>query len=428
VSAAVGGRRQLRSKRPSPVPSVPPPPGLRTPGPGLRIYWGSPLPPTRSGVADYAAELLPHLAERADTTVLRPPDWSGGADAPWLRGLPTVVADTPCPTGVVPVLHLGNNPYHLWLVRRLRQEPAVVVLHDPVVHHLLVEEAGADRAWDRFAEELTVAPGEAGAALAHARRWGMTGLLDPFLFPAREVYLRHARAVIVHSEAAARAVAADCPTLPVRRVPLAVGAFPPGDRGAWRARLGASEDDLVLVHLGFLTPAKGLEVIVRALAALGELGVVVRLVVVGEGSEARALHASIDASGLGDRVTLWGWADEADVGGILAAADVGLVPRYPTAGETSAAVLRCLAAGTPAVVAGYAQFLEFPMAAAFRIPPGQGGVADLVRWLAALGASRAARETSRAAARQAWSGGRHDPAIAADDLVSVLEELVGELA
>jgi glycosyltransferase involved in cell wall biosynthesis len=326
------------------------------------------------------------------------------------------------------LLHLGNNPYHLWLARRLRQEPAVVVLHDSVLHHLLVEEAAADKAWDRFAVELEGAHGEAGEALARARRWGMTGALDPFLFPARQAYLQHARAVIVHSEAAARDVSASCPDLRVRRVPLAVGEFPSGDRSEWRACLHVDNDELVMVHLGFLTPAKGLDVIVRALAALGQLGVKVRLVVIGEGSEASSLRALVDAAGLGDRVTLWGWADEAEVGGLLAAADVGLVPRYPTAGETSAAVLRCLAAGTPTVVAGYAQFLEVPAEAAFRIPPGKSGVADLVRWLAGLASDPARRKASREAARRAWVSGRHDPAVAADDLLAAVQELARELA
>ena len=36
------------------------------------------------------------------------------------------------------VVHLGNNPYHRWLVPLARRN-AVVVLHDFVLHHLLVE-------------------------------------------------------------------------------------------------------------------------------------------------------------------------------------------------------------------------------------------------------------------------------------------------
>ena len=34
--------------------------------PAMRLAWFSPLPPQRSGIADYSAELLPHLAKHLD--------------------------------------------------------------------------------------------------------------------------------------------------------------------------------------------------------------------------------------------------------------------------------------------------------------------------------------------------------------------------
>ncbi|MEZ5314277.1 MAG: hypothetical protein R2862_11835 [Thermoanaerobaculia bacterium] len=35
----------------------------------LRLAWASPLPPSSSGIADYSAEVLPLLAERAEVTL-----------------------------------------------------------------------------------------------------------------------------------------------------------------------------------------------------------------------------------------------------------------------------------------------------------------------------------------------------------------------
>jgi glycosyltransferase involved in cell wall biosynthesis len=393
-----------------------------------KILWGSPLPPTRSGIADYAAEVLPHVARRAEVVVLEPPKWEPPAAAPWLSGLRRLAWDAPAPTGFVPLLHLGNNPHHLWVARRLRHSGGMAVLHDTVLHHLLVEEAATDGDWQRFAEELSEAHGRSGSALAAARRWGYGGRLDPFLFPARAVYLRHASAVIVHTHLAALEVAASCPDLPVRRVPLAVAAPSGGDRQAWRARLGVSGHELLLVHLGFLTPAKGLEVILRGLAAVAVMGIGARLVVVGEGSEAEAFAAAVAAAGLGGRVQVWGYASEEDLGGILAAADLGLVPRYPTAGETSAAALRFFAAGRPVAVAGYRQFLEFPREAALRIAPGPAGVADLVRIVSHLAADHQQRATAGAAARRAWAEGGHAPAEAVSGLLAAVRELTHDVA
>ena len=397
--------------------------GPRTPDPGPRLLWGSPLPPTRSGVADYAAELLPHLARESEVTLLEPPGWVRPGDAQWLDGVATLPHDAPAPEGAVTLLHLGNNPYHLWVAERLRASGGVVVLHDSVLHHLLVEEAAAGGAWDRFAADLAAAHGASGAALAVGRRWGYAGRLDPFLFPARRPYLRHASAVIVHNARAEADVARACPGLPVRRVPLAVASLPGGEREEWRARLGAGEGDLLLVHLGFLTRAKGLGVVLRAMAALGGAGVSARLAVVGEGSERAAFESVVASAGLGDRVRVWGYASAEDLGGILGAADLGLVPRYPTAGETSAAALRFLATGTPVAVAGYGQFLELPAEAAPRIAPGEGGVAELVRIAAGLAGSRDRRRASRRAARAAWERGGHDPAAAAAAMLAAVVEL-----
>jgi len=395
-----------------------------------QLLWGSPLPPTRSGIADYAAELLPHLAHHADIRVLTPPGWAG--DDSYL-GLPMISLGRDSEPGVggrgpTPLLHLGNNPYHLWIAGYLRRHGGFVVLHDTVLHHLLVEEAAADGGWERFEAELSEAHGRAGTALAEGRRWGMHGPSDPFLFPARSVFLRLARGVIVHSRRALVEVGRDCPGLPVRQVPLALGALPAGDRSAWRRRLGAGERELVLTHLGFLTPAKGLNAIFKAMLTLRELAVAVRLIVVGEGSEGATIERIVAAGGLGDSIRLWGFASEAELGGILAASDLGLVPRFPTAGETSAAALRFLSAGVPVAVAGYRQFLELPADAAFRLAPGQGGTADLVRLVAHLAGDPGRVALAKAAARAAWERGGHPPQVAAERLAGALGELIGELA
>jgi len=139
--------------------------------------------------------------------------------------------------------------------------------------------------------------------------------------------------------------------------------------------------------------------------------------------EESAFASQVAAAGLAERVVLWGWAGREELGGILAAADLGLVTRFPTAGETSAAALRFLAAATPVVVSGYRQFLELPPEAAFRIAPGEAGLAELVRLLAWLGGDAEARASSRLAARRAWELGGHAPAAAAAALARALGEL-----
>lgn len=395
--------------------------GRRPNARGARLVWASPLPPTRSGVSDYAAELLPELERLTEVTVVEPPDWKPEGRPSWLAGAARIAANEPPPPGAAHLVHLGNNPYHLWLAARLRAFGGIVVLHDAVLHHLLVEEAAADGDWRRFATELEAAHREAGGAVAEARRWGFRGAIDPFLLDARAAYLCHASAVVTHNERAAAAVRERHPELPVVRVPLAVAELPCGDRSATRESIGAGEDEVVLAHIGFLTPAKGLDVVLLALGTLKELGVPCRLVIVGEGSEEATARRLVATMGLEPKVVFAGFVSSDRLGALIGASDLGLVPRYPTAGETSAAVLRFLASGTPVVVSGYGQFLELPSDAAFRVPPGRAGVADLVRTVATLAAAPTVRARARERARLAWQRGGHAPADAARALVAALE-------
>ena len=73
----------------------------------MRVGFYSPLPPVRSGVADYAFALLGAL----------PGDVSVGVD------------------GDVNLYHLGNNGLHAEIYARALARPGVVVLHDAALNH-----------------------------------------------------------------------------------------------------------------------------------------------------------------------------------------------------------------------------------------------------------------------------------------------------
>ena len=86
----------------------------------MRVAYYSPLPPSRSGIADYSALLLPALRERMDVVVARPGRFRRA------------------PKADVHLYHVGNDPVeHGWIVEALERRPGVVVLHEFVLHHLV---------------------------------------------------------------------------------------------------------------------------------------------------------------------------------------------------------------------------------------------------------------------------------------------------
>jgi glycosyltransferase involved in cell wall biosynthesis len=386
----------------------------------VKILWGSPLPPTRSGVSDYAVELLAELGKRAKIRVLAPP--GGVRPETWTfgNGVEIVAADTLPETDEVSLIHLGNNPHHAGLLERLKGPNTVAVLHDLVLHHLLVEVSGGDS--DALGAHLVKAHGDSGAVIARARRFGLTGPRDPFLFPARGALLDEVKGVIVHSKWAEGVITREFPGLPAAAVGLAVA--DPGRVlvAAERGRLGIAPDEVVLMHLGFLTPEKGLEQILTGLAAARKTGIPAHLVLVGEGRGIEEIRKAAATVGVGSLVSATGWVEPELFPAVPAAADLGVVMRTPSAGETSAAAIRFLATGTPVAVSGLHQFLEWPEEAAPRVTPGPSAPAELARLLVEAAQGGEGWDARRRAARAAYEE-KHRPADAAEAIVDFLDSL-----
>lgn len=173
---------------------------------------------------------------------------------------------------------------------------------------------------------------------------------------------RGAAAVIVHTEAARTELAAR--GLPRERLHVLPAGVPPAAPAApeavaaWRERLGA-EGRRLLTLFGYLSPDKGYEV---ALAALASLPRPVRLVIAGgtrvetERAYADTLQADILARGLAERVTITGYLEEPDLAAVLALTDLVLVPH--TAANGSYSVRVALSHGKPVLASDLPCFRE----------------------------------------------------------------------
>jgi glycosyltransferase involved in cell wall biosynthesis len=131
-------------------------------------------------------------------------------------------------------------------------------------------------------------------------------------------------------------------------IPTAVDAerFSPGAASVEiRARLGVGAGEPLLVAVGRLDKLKGYDTLVDAFRIVGSRRRDVRLVIVGEGPERRAIEARVAGAGLADSVHLVGAAG--DVVSYLRAADL-FVLASDTEGMPGAA-LEAMAVGLPVV-------------------------------------------------------------------------------
>ncbi len=389
----------------------------------LALDYLSPLPPVRSGIADYSMDLLPHLAALADVRVLQ---WADQPDAPEVRA-----SWRPEPSeragegGRLPLYHMGNNRYHFEVLRLALSRPGVLVLHDLFLHHLRLDSTlGRERGredFDLYCRLLAEDEGWIGQATALVKRWSAYGDAPVFALPARRTLLRRQRGVLVHGEWAARELREEDPELRVRAVPMGIPLPPAADAAAgrrFRAELGLPLDAPLLGSFGFQTPIKRTGAAIEALAAPGLENV--HLLVVGE-SSGLDLDELARAAGVADRVTHLGFLPFAQFEGAIAASDLCLNLRYPTAGETSASLLRVLAVGRPAIVSDYAQFAELPEEIALKVPPGDGEGAALAAALRAL-LGQPDRLRAMGEAARAHVQAHHSPAAAAAAVVAACLE------
>lgn len=314
----------------------------------MKVAVLTPLPPTRSGVAHYSSLLLPALSQRAEVRAFDSLDGYRRSDF----------------DGVV--YQLGNNPHHALMYAEAMREPGVVVLHDLVLHHLIVEMTLARGDVDGYVEAMRANHGEAGAAWARGRAAGMHTEMANFLMPASIEIARRSKSVIVHNEYARERLRSFGVETPIHLVPHPyVPETRTFDRDALRARLGFTRDTRVIGFFGFLTSAKRAEVVLEAFRIARERDPHIALLIVGEPAP------NIDvATFQHDGIVMTGYVSDDDFPMYYSAADRFVNLRYPSAGETSGTLIRALDAGKPVAVSDYAQFAEFPDDCVIKIPLG----------------------------------------------------------
>lgn len=191
-------------------------------------------------------------------------------------------------------------------------------------------------------------------------------------------------------------------------------------RREWRQRLGLDNGEPLLGTFGFQTPIKRTDRVLDAMAK-PELGDA-HLVVGGEINPQLRLRDQARELGIAERVHFVGFLDYRDFEGAIAACDLCLNLRYPSAGETSASLLRVLAVGRPAVVSDYAYSSELPDEVALKIPLGDDEVETLAAKVGRLLGDRE-RLTAMGEASREFIRRYHDPKRAAAAVVEACREL-----
>jgi glycosyltransferase involved in cell wall biosynthesis/SAM-dependent methyltransferase len=314
----------------------------------VKVAFFSPLPPAKSGIADYSQALLEPLRRLTDVEVYTD---AGG-----------FVADR----FDVALYQIGNNPHHSFTYDTALRHPGVVVLHESNLHHLIADITIRRGDWDGYLAEVEYNGGK--EALAYARRVRALEVGPDYEgVPMLRRILERSRGVIVHSECMVKDVRAAGFSGPVGRIPH--GAWiPEADRWGYRHRLGLDPSTPLIGIFGFLKPYKRIAESLRAFRRLLRVHPQARMILVGEPHPEFAIERLIESLGLTAQVRLLGFTPIDDFTGYLAACDIVLNLRYPTVGESSGTLLRALGLGKPVMVSDVGSFCEFPDEVCLKVP------------------------------------------------------------
>lgn len=317
-----------------------------------RVAIMTPLPPDRSGVADYTAAACAELGQLADlhcfTPTPRPASVPHMATIQPITALPNVLPGFDAAVAVV-----GNSHFHTEIFRHALDYGGAIIAHDARMLGFYRVVLGEERALQEASREL--------------KRPVQSPELDTWLSSeraAKALFLgeiaRAASPMLVHSPVTCRLVQERYGVVP-GYLPFSIyrpwqpAQLAPPARAAARERLEIDADEVLLVSFGHVHASKAPEECIWALATLRDWGMPARLCFAGTvidlDNGCAALMQLAIRLGVERQVRFHGdFLAERSYGDYLVAADVAIQLRTYGHGGLSGAVLDCAAAGLPAVL------------------------------------------------------------------------------
>lgn len=391
----------------------------------MKLAYFSPLGPQRSGISDYSEELLPHLATAAEITLFvdgfHPSnreltsrfevcDYRRQRSS--LRGLERFDAV---------VYHMGNDHrYHAGILEAMKHRSGVVVFHDFALQEFFLGLARERGDLRLYLDEVGFCHGqaareEAAESLARGALPSMLG--RPIDFPLNCRIANSAAGIIVHSEWSRARFAEIAPAVPVARIAMPVKFSDSTPRSS-------SAGAVQIASFGLITPGKGIEQSMRALAALKQTHDF-RYSLVGETNHYFDVRDLVRRYDMEDRVEITGHLTLSEFKRRISETDIALNIRERTVGETSASLCRLMAAGVCSVVAEAGWYAELPNDAVVKIPLDAQADKLLLAYLERLIEDEPLRSAIGANARR-YAVDEYDVARRASDYLSFIGNVIHE--
>jgi glycosyltransferase involved in cell wall biosynthesis len=330
-----------------------------------KLAFVSPLPPKKSGVADYSAVLIPVLSQFFEITIIvdqqkieneELEEFCNIKSSDWFFANGDTFDHV--------LYQFGNSPPHKHMFKMLEQFPGVVVLHDFFLANLL-----------DYLDFSGYAPGSFGTSFYYSH--GISGLMKRkeigiassiWAFPCNKRVIDLATGVIVHSNLPRQFASSwygshlsnDWRIIPLIRAKRKV----PCAKKLVRKSLGFTDRDFIVCAFGVLGFTKcNLNLLDAWLHTRLHKDSRCFLIFVGEndnGDYGNELVKTISQQGSPSRIKITGYVTKETYTNYLSIANCAVQLRTENRGESSASLIDCLQYGVPTIANLHGTTREFP--------------------------------------------------------------------
>ena len=315
----------------------------------MKLNWFSPLPPARTGIADYTFGVLPTLIKHAEVTLWTDQtEWNPAIEsyAPVRQYQPDRIDWRELNRADLSFYHIGNNHlFHASIWQVSRRCAGIVILHDFRLHDFFESlYRGKWRDQHGYLTLMDTYYGREGLKAAiefvnaqHAD-YDLMSQRYPLTLPA----LENALGALVHTQEAFEELRSS------NRSPVVYAPLPSPVASRPHSRR-TTENLYRLIIFGHIGKNRRLNAVLEALSKVPGKNRF-HLDIYGEIDDSKTLRNQIHKLDLREMVSVHGYAPEPELDQALDGASLAINLRYPTMGEASASQLRIWDHALPSLV------------------------------------------------------------------------------
>jgi glycosyltransferase involved in cell wall biosynthesis len=349
-----------------------------------RIAWLSPLPPQRSGIANYCFWLLKALRPHLTIDLY----YDGQEPTAELKEqfdvYPVSAFEQQREEYEEVIYHLGNNSvFHKEIYKLAWKFPGTIVLHDynisAFMHYAFYRQA------DGHLYEQALSNGG-----GHSNAKNFQALIHPSdrnaaQFPMSHAVVNRSKKVIVHHRWV-RDQFINQNHIEVIPLYAKLHYNPTAEEvETFKKKFLINDGHFVLSCLGFINSNKLPQLQIDVVKRLLEYGYPVRLLFAGETApDVKRLESEVQASEYRGNITFTGYLNEIDYFSAIFASDIIINLRNPSMGEASATLMHALAAAKPTIISDSNQYKEFPDKVCWKVTHNENEAHLLYEYLTVL--------------------------------------------